>query len=930
MNNGTVLLILTFCVLLDTLFGLIATPQKVLTKKKFSRAGKNGSVVYIDVENVRGKSGFKLTHENLIKSSQIWAKRYGLEGHVSLIVDHGRTANGYYLRDNNNETQSHLSIIFSGEGMKADDVIVRDVKFCHEQLLRDLIVVTADTELIKRCKREAAKARKTHVQGRSKKGKGRLKEEGRELEIIQPLSFLEDLEDVVKEEVTLMNNYNNKTLLVADIRSNNNNTEEAAAVELDEATSAMEEEISLQGKLIAIQTQLSSKSVKKISPNKRRKLQRSEMRLRTKLGQMQSKTKTKTKINDTTTSLSSTTDDDESTVLNNLLMKWKDIRKSSSRKELTGDRILLAEGLRRELEHITTPPSPPYVALDEEEEEEDFSLLLDGEYLRNKMNTPAEAHVCYVNTLIYKEQQQKRKAKANKKRQKEVVQSTRTVDFDKKDTIRLVIISDTHGLERSLTTNHFEPWRFTMKEKENSPYDDDNNLLLEKNGDDDSYKLPEGDILLHLGDFAVDKSLNARNRAIVAFDKWLSQFSYPVKIILRGNHDPKNAEFPISGATYVNEPKTINFGSKVVMACVPHGVVATSKSNKKKNNRYSSSSSSSSRSILPCTTCDILATHEPPRNILDKCLDGEFAGSSALRIAVDNMRGMKPKFWVCGHIHEGRGAVRTTFGTKNNNNNNNQQRETLVINAANANPGRAEQIVYGPVVVDISSNTDNDDDGVMINYDDTPAPKEYNNNLQTEMKKRENVKDGEKELLLAIDLGLNCGASMFDDSGRLLRYEQLRFQNEEDLYQGAPELIESWVQDVNDVLNKEEQCCSLSYLVIEGGGHYLDAWEESLNNNNNENDDVQLICIRPEEWRSYLLTDKEKESSRACKEAARLIARQIVFEHSSKKKKKHEGKFKTDCAESVSIGYYMASRLGWVKKDPLVNRYSNGKVIVPR
>lgn len=284
-----------------------------------------------------------------------------------------------------------------------------------------------------------------------------------------------------------------------------------------------------------------------------------------------------------------------------------------------------------------------------------------------------------------------------------------------------------------------------------------------------------------------------------------------------------------------------------------------------------------------------------------------------------------------GHIHEGRGAVRTTFGTKNNNNNN-QQRETLVINAANANPGRAEQIVYGPVVVDISSNND---DGVMMDYDDKPVPKEYNNNNNKEwIKKRENVKDGEKELLLAIDLGLNCGASMFDDSGSLLRYEQLRFQNEEDLYQRAPELIESWVQDVNDVMKekKEEKCCSLSYLVIEGGGHYLDAWEESLNNNNNENDnDVQLICIRPEEWRSYLLTDKEKESSRASKEAARLIARQIVFEHSSSsKKKKHEGKFKTDCAESVSIGYYMASRLGWVKKDPLVNRYTNGKVIVPR
>ena len=39
--------------------------------------------------------------------------------------------------------------------MKADDVMVRDVKYCQESLDRDLIVITQDTELIKRCKRAA-------------------------------------------------------------------------------------------------------------------------------------------------------------------------------------------------------------------------------------------------------------------------------------------------------------------------------------------------------------------------------------------------------------------------------------------------------------------------------------------------------------------------------------------------------------------------------------------------------------------------------------------------------------------------------------------------------------------------------------------------------------------------------------------------------
>lgn len=54
-----------------------------------------------------------------------------------------------------------------------------------------------------------------------------------------------------------------------------------------------------------------------------------------------------------------------------------------------------------------------------------------------------------------------------------------------------------------------------------------------------------------------------------------------------------------------------------------------------------------------------------------------------------------PYLWLCGHIHEGRGAEKHAFGLS--------PRETLVVNGANANEGRATHIEAGPIVLDIDT-----------------------------------------------------------------------------------------------------------------------------------------------------------------------------------------------------------------------------------
>ncbi len=194
-------------------------------------------------------------------------------------------------------------------------------------------------------------------------------------------------------------------------------------------------------------------------------------------------------------------------------------------------------------------------------------------------------------------------------------------------------------------------------------------------------------------------------------------------------------------------------------------------------------------------------------------------------------------------------------------------------------------------------------------------------------KKDENI----QEMLLAIDLGLKSGASLFDDAGRLLKYEQIKFQDSKDLYEQAPNLINSWEREVNDKTSKDlsgepPKLKRLSYLAVEGGGELFDAWETCLENDTMKN--IQLVSVRPEEWRANLLLPKERQSGRTCKEAARLLARQVVADFGSMSQ--HEGRFKTDAAESVAMGFHMANVLGWIKREPIISRYSNGKIIVPK
>jgi Icc-related predicted phosphoesterase len=217
------------------------------------------------------------------------------------------------------------------------------------------------------------------------------------------------------------------------------------------------------------------------------------------------------------------------------------------------------------------------------------------------------------------------------------------------DVARLLVGSDTHGHEATLT------------------------------------HVGAADVVVHCGDFAPDFAAEGRagslsgegtesrehEDAAARLDEWLSRLEAPTKLVLRGNHDPPVAAFPLSGATYVTSVSQFE-AAGLSFTLVPY-------------------CKGPLRGKLPPS--DVLVSHVPPKRVLDRATGGEEAGDDSLRTAVRRAT-RKPRLWLFGHIHEGAGAARVRFGTR-------ADPATVLVNAANANPGIARRLIQGPVMIEV-------------------------------------------------------------------------------------------------------------------------------------------------------------------------------------------------------------------------------------
>lgn len=208
--------------------------------------------------------------------------------------------------------------------------------------------------------------------------------------------------------------------------------------------------------------------------------------------------------------------------------------------------------------------------------------------------------------------------------------------------MRLVLISDTHGMHQQL-----------------------------KN-------IPDGDVLIHSGDFTG----YGDSYEVVAFNNWIGTLPHKHKIVIAGNHDTcmednknhkhfTNAHYlqdsfiEIDGFKFYGSPYTPTFLHWSFM-----------EDDSELYKRWS---------LIPHDV-DVLITHGPPKGVLDS-LNDQFGGTR--NVGSNSLREWvllnKPKCHIFGHIHSGHGQQKLN--------------ETNCINGAILN--EQYEIEYKPIVFDL-------------------------------------------------------------------------------------------------------------------------------------------------------------------------------------------------------------------------------------
>lgn len=177
-------------------------------------------------------------------------------------------------------------------------------------------------------------------------------------------------------------------------------------------------------------------------------------------------------------------------------------------------------------------------------------------------------------------------------------------------------------------------------------------LLSDTHGHHGELDVPDGDVLIHAGDFTTV----GRRSEVETFLAWLASRPHARKVLVAGNHDflferePKVARgmveaaggidyledsgIEIDGVSFWGSPWQPRF--KEWAFNLDRGEPLRAKWN-----------------VIP-SGVDVLVTHSPPQGILDRTFQGLPVGCEELLAALARV---KPRVHVFGHIHEGYGGV---------------------------------------------------------------------------------------------------------------------------------------------------------------------------------------------------------------------------------------------------------------------------------
>jgi Icc-related predicted phosphoesterase len=172
----------------------------------------------------------------------------------------------------------------------------------------------------------------------------------------------------------------------------------------------------------------------------------------------------------------------------------------------------------------------------------------------------------------------------------------------------------------------------------------------------DMLELPKGiDILIHSGDHGNYKDLARNSNEVLKSIQWLARQDVKHKIAIAGNHDTSveagfmtKTEFESHGIIYLENEEVIIEGLKF------YGSPATPKFGDWAF-MYDAQLIQAVWNMIPPDT-DILITHGPPKEVLDKAYKGnssdiDFCGCPHL---LKRVQEIKPRWHLFGHIHNNR------------------------------------------------------------------------------------------------------------------------------------------------------------------------------------------------------------------------------------------------------------------------------------
>jgi len=175
-------------------------------------------------------------------------------------------------------------------------------------------------------------------------------------------------------------------------------------------------------------------------------------------------------------------------------------------------------------------------------------------------------------------------------------------------------------------------------------------VISDTHGQHAALKLPKGDVLMHAGDI----SSRGKRDEVLDFLNWFKELPHKYKIFIAGNHDflfedlpeeeikamiPDNVIYLCDSGVSIENIKI--WGSPVTPWFFDWAF-----------NRQRGTEIAKHWNLIPNDT-DILITHGPVFDKLDRTIHGERVGCIDLLKKVEHLR---PKIFICGHIHEAYGT----------------------------------------------------------------------------------------------------------------------------------------------------------------------------------------------------------------------------------------------------------------------------------